>query len=239
MISRRNPDGSWDVFQPEIPKFLKNIIICGSRKYKNINLDKLVDKFEVIIRHNMLLPNNNYGKRNSTYQVFNIHVHGSYITNLTLDEWVSHYHKEFGISKDHIGSFYEYINLNTVKFKYFTDNNTGVMKAILKKHHIDYEIKENTQLRCGLGTIAECIQKGIKPYLIGFGLQKSSILNKQYTNKDANDDCHDEYSEIDLIIKLHEANLVDATFCTIKDCHNMDLDTTVLTPTKDSLSILK
>jgi len=56
-----------------------NFIICGSRKYENRNFDKLVDSFDIIVRHNMLLPDNNYGKRNSDYQILNIHVYDEYI----------------------------------------------------------------------------------------------------------------------------------------------------------------
>jgi len=236
MTSQRLPDGSWDVFQPEIEATNKEVIICGSRKYKNINLDKLVDKFEVIIRHNMLLPNNNYGKRDSTFQVFNVHIHSNYIQNATLDAWISQYHKAFGIPKDHIRSFYDYLNSRTVKFKYFNENNTELMKRQLSKNHIKHEIK--TQVRCGIGSIADCIKKRIKPYLIGFGLEQNYALNKQYASKDGKAESHDECSEIELIKKLHKAGLVDATFCAIEDQQNIKIDSSLIKPVASSLKAL-
>jgi hypothetical protein len=57
-------------------------IICGSRKYKNINFDNLVDSFDVIVRNNMLLPNNNYGTKNSHIQVLNCHIYQYYSYDL-------------------------------------------------------------------------------------------------------------------------------------------------------------
>lgn len=237
MTSQRLSDGSWDVFQPEIEATDKKVIICGSRKYKNINFDELVDKFEVIIRHNMLLPNNNYGKRDSTFQIFNVHVHSNYIRNATLDLWISEYHEAFGIPKDHIRSFYDYLNAGPVKFKYFNENNTQVMRQQLRKHHIEHEIK--TQIRCGIGSIADCIKKRIKPHLIGFGLKRNRALNKQYASKDGEAESHDECSEIELIKKLHRAGLVDATFCAIKDQQNIKIDSSLIKPTASSLKILE
>ena len=127
IVSKRRPDGSWDVFQPEISNFCPNTVICGSRRYKNINFDKLVDSFENIFRHNMLLPDNNYGQRHATYQILNIHVWDNYIKKSSLDTWISDYHESFGISKDHIGAFYEYLKSDTVKFKYFSDNHSESM----------------------------------------------------------------------------------------------------------------
>ena len=45
-------------------------IICGSKKYKNINLNKLVDSFAVIVRNNFLLPNMGYGLQQSNYSQY-------------------------------------------------------------------------------------------------------------------------------------------------------------------------
>ena len=184
----------------------------------------------------MLLPNNDYGKRNSDYQILNIHVYDEYVKRSSLETWVSIYQEEYGITTEHLKSFYEYLQLKTVTFQYFDTNNTELMKSILKKHRIEHKIHK--QLRCGIGSIAACIGGGFKPFLVGFGLQKDLVLNKQFTNKDGRGEFHDAYSEIDLIKKLHKANLVDATFCIIEDTQDIKIDSSLLTPTNRSLEIL-
>ena len=212
-------------------------IICGSRKYENRNFDKLVDSFDMIVRHNMLLPDNNYGKRNSDYQILNVHIYDEYIKGSSFDTWVSIYQKEYGITTEHLKSFYEYLKLKTVKFHYLEENNTKLMKSILKKHGIEHAI--NKQLRCGIGSIAACIDRGIKPFLVGFGLQQDCVLNKQYAGKEGGGQFHDARSEIDLIKKLHKADLVDATFCAIEDTQDIKVDSSLLVPTTVSLDVLK
>ena len=216
---------------------LMNFIICGSRKYENINFDRLVDSFDTIVRHNMLLPNNNYGKRNSDFQVLNCHIAQYHAQQIDLSKWIAVYAKEFLITKAHMGSFYEYLKLDTVKFQNFENNNTSLMNRVLSKHGIEHTIKK--QIRCGIGSIAACIDGGIKPFLIGFGLQKESLLNKQFTDKEGTGQCHDVCSEAELIKKLHKADLVDATFCAIEDTQDVKIDSSLLVPTTVSLDILK
>ena len=46
-------------------------------------------------------------------------------------------------------------------------------------------------------------------------------------------------AEIELIKKLHNAGLVDASFCAIKDQKNLELHESLLTPTVESLEILE
>jgi len=214
-------------------------IICGSRKYKNINLDKLVDSFEVIIRHNMLTPNSGYGKRNPDRQVLNCHAYDNYNKKLSLDGWVSNYQEVFGISTDHISSFCELLKSDDVDFRYFKDNNTGLMRHLLAERGIEHEIQAGMQIRCGLASVADCLIRGVKPYLVGFGMKEETSLNKQYATRNAGDECHDEFSEINLIKKLHEAGLVDATLCAIEDNGEVTIDSTLLRPTPSSLRIVE
>ena len=214
-----------------------NTIICGSRKYYNINFDKIVDSFETIVRNNMLLPSNNYGKRNSNYQVLNSHIEHNRIHGLSLSGWISNYSDKFGMSESHITRFFEYLKLDSVEFKYFPENNTSLMYSILNRHHINHPITK--QLRCGFGYIAESISSNIKPFLIGYSLDSNYALNKQYCNINGTGECHNIDTEIVLIVKLHEAGLVDASLCAIKDSEDLTIDSSIITPTQNSLDILR
>jgi len=161
-------------------------IICGSRKHQNINFDKIVDSFETIVRSNMLLPNNNYGTKNSNVQVLNCHIdqYYKYSTNngkrVTPEEWMSIYKEEYGTSEDHIRRFFDYLKLDSVEFTYFPENNTSLMYSMLNRHNINHTITK--QLRCGFGYISECINLNMKPFLIGYSLDVNYALNKQYCN---------------------------------------------------------
>ena len=66
-------------------------IICGSKKYKNINLNKLVDSFAVIVRNNFLLPNMGYGLQQSNLQVCNVHVYDHYLNKTSAEDLYEDY----------------------------------------------------------------------------------------------------------------------------------------------------
>ena len=218
-----------------------NTIICGSKRYENLNFDKLVDNFDIIVRHNMLLPCNNYGKRNSDIQILNIHLNSFYTQKKPVDEIIRIFETplwrgEFDISEEHIRKTCDYLKLDSVQFKYFEHNNTNLMIALLKKHNINHIVTK--QLRCGFAYIAECIDTEIKPFLMGFSLKEGDMLGKQFSNKKSKGQCHDTNSEISLLKKLHKANLIDATFCAIEDSQDMKIDSSLLSPTTVSLDIL-
>jgi len=218
-------------------------IICGSRKYHNIDFDRIVDDFDIIVRNNMLLPDTNYGTKNSNIQVLNCHLYQYYKRKtyeekkITKEGFISKYQEEFDMSEEHIRRFFDYLELDSVEFKHFHDNNTGAMHSVLSQHNINHAIQK--QIRCGLSYIAECIRLNIKPFLVGYSLQVDYALNKQYCNIDGTGECHNIDSDIDLIIKLHEADLIDATFCTIEDSKDLTIDSSVITPTEASLDILR
>jgi len=215
-----------------------NIIICGSKRHENLSFDRLVDSFDTIVRHNMLLPNNNYGERNSDDQVFNGHIYDYYIKQEPLNKWILRYHKEYGITKDHIESFYKYIfDTHQTHFVHYINNNTKLMQNILKNNNIDHKITK--QLSCGLASVAQYISQNIKPFLIGYSLEASDWKQQQYSAKSNLNTSHDSHTEIYLIKQLHQANLIDATFCTIEDSRELTLNSSLLTTTTRSLDILK
>jgi len=188
-----------------------NVIICGSRKYDR-SLDDIVDSFDVIVRHNMLVSNCGYGQKESTIQVMNAHVHKNYKRKLSLKQWMEHY----AVKKpddDHVRKFYEYINSNT-KTKYVTyhHNNTSLMKKVCAKHGIKFN---GRHLKCGLGHVASCIHAGTKPFLIGYSISDTTISDHQYNNHTKLFREHDHIGETHLIKRLHKKGLIDASLCLI------------------------
>ncbi len=215
-----------------------NTIICGSKKYQNRDFNGLVDTFPTIVRINMLLPGFGYGKRDPNFHIFNAHINEYYQNNITIDEWYSNY-KEYGISIDYLRLFKNYLDTNTdTQFIAFNNNNTDAMNEVLISNQIPMFIEK--QLRCGLAIVPECIKQNIKPYLIGFSLKKEDLLKNVYNRRDAlSIDIHQPYDEVSLIRMLHDKGLIDASLCIIEDNAKLTLDVSILSPSIQSIDLLK
>lgn len=213
-------------------------ICCGSKRYKNIDLSKIVDYFEYIARHNMLINNTIYGKKPSNFQILNCHMYDSVIQKKTSKEdFISLYFESCGTPIKIIEDFYEYMNNdNITEYLFYQNNNTNKLKDILKKHNFNEEIK--LQLRCGFGHIAELISKNIKPFIIGYSLDENENKCHLYNNKPVNLTCHSPDLEIKIIKYLHDKELIDATFCCINDNKYISLSDRVQ-PTIESLNLLR
>jgi hypothetical protein len=185
----------------------------------------------------MLLPNNNYGNKDANYQILNPHIYDKHKQNVDIEIWINLYQSDHGLSVEHITNFVEYLKNENVEFINYKDNNTTLMSSLAQELEVGHS--SNMPLRCGFGYIAECIKSNIKPFIIGYALKLDDSLNKQYCEKDGTGHCHDVGAEIELIKKLHDAELIDATFCSIKDEKDLQLDETLLVSTPESVSILE
>jgi len=225
-----------------IPCRMKTVFFttpCGSKKYDHFSFDKLVDGFSTIVRTGFLLPNNNYGTRAATYQMLNGHDYEYYKNKVSLDAWIDRYAENFGIDINHLKNFYEYTKVDTVKFiPHHLGPHTDSMKAILAENRID--LKLHKELKCGFGYVVESLNKKEKPFIVGFSLKEEDFAKHVYNTraKEKLFNCHDEHIEVALIKKLHEANLVDATFCAIEDSASLKVDSSLLSPTQEALDIL-
>ena len=216
-----------------------SVIICGSRKYNNLCFNDLVDTFDTIVRTNMLLPNSGYGKRESDYQSLNCHIYYKYKHGVSLEEWLK-YEKRVGVPKDHIKKFKNYLDsASETKFITFSNNNTQAFRNFFKKNNINLVIHQ--QLRNGFSYLGECLEKDIKPFLIGFSLREDCYDNHQYLGKiqKINNSDHNIKKEIEIIKILHNNNFIDATFCCIEDNKNLTIDNSIIEPTKEGIHLWK
>ena len=219
-------------------------IICGSKPYKNINFNNLIDNYYTkIYRINMNIPNDNsiYGKRNSNYQYLNLHVYEKYKNKFNLHNWLSNYKLE---KPEHIEKFYDYINNNDNKNTFYQlndprSNNTKLINNILLKYKSQYRFK-NKISRCGLGLIAQKINDNDYPTIIGFSLINDTLDNSYYRKENIIGDCHDAELEKKIIVFLHDIDLIDATLSSLKDYSLPLIDCNILKPKINSLiNILK
>lgn len=207
-------------------------IICGSKKYEKIKLDRIVDSFDIIIRNNMNVSGNNYGKRKSNYQVLNVHLNQRFRKKDSLKIYYDF------TEKNKIDNFYQEVNESNTKVLFFPENNTQVMKNFIKKNSLNFII--NKQLRCGFGYMAHTLKSNNKPFLIGFSLSSDEFNSHQINNKlkKVNDNCHSRETEINLIKLLHKEKFIDATLCSILDREKLTLDCSKIEPTDRSINIL-
>ena len=214
-----------------------SVIICGSRKYQNRNFDELVDSFEVIVRNNMLLPDMGYGKKDSTIQVCNNHVHNHYQLKTEVDELYSEYKEKTDM--EHIKKFYNFFTNSQSKFVHYEHNNSKLMFYIIHSLGIDHTFSPGKWLlKCGLSYAAQCIYDGVKPFMVGFSLQRNDLMQHSHNHHTNLYGGHDHQGEIDLIIKLHQKGLVDASFCLIEDKEEISFSNE-FEPTPQALEILK
>jgi hypothetical protein len=192
------------------------IIICGSKKHELHGLDNIIDKFDVVVRNNMLLHENGYGKRLANIQVMNAHVYDFYTQGIPLQKWQEIYCTEYGSKPEHMERFYNFITTTKeTKFVCYNNNNTELLIQILHKN--DINIKINKQIRCGLSHVAQCIHNGEKPFLVGFSItpEENMAHNVNLNKKTASSGYHETNSEIEIIKELHEKGLVDASLCAL------------------------
>ena len=213
-------------------------IICGSKKYNQICLDKLVDSFDLITRHNMLLPNMGYGKREADFQVCNIHVAQHYEDKTGAKKLHADYATK-KISMRHMAKVAKFFKTSSSDFIYYgSDNNLKCLVRVLYDNNVSHTFKEDKSLmKIGLSHVAQCIEDGIKPFLIGYSLRAKDLTKHKYTNHKDLYDGHDHEGEVEILKKLHSAGLVDATPCLIKDEKTLCLSDEI-EPTEEGLRII-
>ncbi len=216
---------------------MNKTILCGSKKYNNVNFDLLVDSFDIIVRHNWLANYHGYGKKISNFQILNDHMHLYWVKNPYNFKKILKQYRPYGHDKVTIEKFKKYID-NCNKCIYFYNNNRHLLETFnIRK---GFGIKP----RCGISSILECVNNNIKPFLIGYSINSEGFLDhttNKIVNKARDDMGHSAIDEINLIKDFHKKGLIDASFCLIKDLKDkIELNTdSKITPTKESLEILR
>jgi hypothetical protein len=213
-------------------------IICGSKKYNNICLNKLVDSFDLITRHNMLLPDMGYGKREADFQVCNMHVYDHYKNKTNPEDLYLDYERK-KITMEHMIKVAKFFKTSKAKFLHYGEkNNFNCLVEVLYHNSIPHKFDFwKPIMKVGLSHVVERVRYGFKPFLIGYSLKSKDLTSHKYTNhKDLYGE-HDHEGEIELLKKLHNAGLIDATLCLIKDEATVSLSDEI-EPTEEGLRII-
>ena len=186
----------------------------------------------------MLLADMGYGKREADFQVCNIHVAQHYENKTGAEDLYEDYIGK-KISIEHMEKVCEFFNTAKTDFIYYGDrNNFQCLSRVMQKHKINHTFRaDKSIMKIGLSHVAQCIEDEVKPFLIGYSLQAKYLTNHKYTNHKNLYNSHDHEGEIELLKKLHNAGLVDATLCLIKDESTASLSDEI-EPTEEGLRII-
>ena len=213
----------------------ESVIICGSKKYKNIYFDSLVDSFDVVVRHNWLMNINGYGKKISDLQVCNCHIYNNFVVKDYNRKYILEHYKKTKITSDYFDTYVDYLK-TCKKVVYFENNNTHLL------NYVPSSVVLSKQPRSGIASILQFVLLGYKPFLIGYSLFSEDFKKHATISVDINEQnkSHNLNEEIKFLIDLHNRGLVDASFCTIVDNkEDIVLDDSLIKPTTEAITFLE
>jgi hypothetical protein len=208
------------------------MIIIGG-KYIKLDLNRVIDSFEKIIRTNLTIPN---GKNGIKYGEV-------YLNNHLFDNF---WRKKKDIrllektyprtNLEHLKKFKKAIdgdNFSSVRMMFDVGDNKK-SNQILKSHKLSQLRKSG---RCGFQAILENLGKE-EIFIFGFSLEKKD--NQTFYNKGQNDDLisHDHDQEFEITKEMHQKGIIDASFCLLLDDEKPKMDCSILTPTLVSIKKL-
>jgi len=216
---------------------MNNYIIIGSKYYKNIQLDNLLDTFNKNIRCNICIPGNNCGTKIDEY-FFNNHVYDN-ITN-KITNFVNNYKHIY--DKNILEKFIIWINNNKYNITKIYNNNN--FNKIFQE--INNFLKENkiTQLkkppRVGYISIFNAIKSNkYSNNIFVFGFSLCNYDTKiGYIGPLKTSDSHDSNSEQQVLIQLHNKKFIDASLCCLTDNSIPELDCEIILPTINTIQII-
>ena len=210
---------------------MEEIILIGNKKYDNLNIDHIIDSFNMNYRFNMALPNNNNGKKYETI-ILNNHIYVNMFKPLEVIKKI--YNDSHGIPGEHIEKFYN----NIRKYKRIEQggpNNNKLFNNFLKNKGCPY-IFDNLP-RVGYIKMMELLLKGKKLYIYGFSFkrEKNHLYNTKNTGTSK---YHNHELEEKILSWLHKNGIIDASLCLLKDKKEIEFEDCEMKPTKRILEML-
>ena len=207
------------------------MIIVGG-KFGRINLNRLIDSFDRIVRCNMALPNG-YNGENTDIIYLNNHLYINVFKNRKTDDEL------FSLYPHTDKIFLEKLSMLTKKIHVLEMMETNNKKSnkILKKLNIE---GFSGQPRCGIQAVLYCIsKKETSIFLSGFSITDDNDNTAFYNNIKSIYEKHKPDEEFRVIKQLHEKGIIDATFCLLRDSEKPILDCKLLKPSSQGIELLQ
>ena len=196
-----------------------NKIIIGSKPYKKLQVNKVLDSFRRNVRCNMGIPRENNGLVKDELAVCS-HIFDNFVSQRSDWETVLKIYAEY--KEEHLRYFYKNFSIedyNSVWYADASDVNERY-NDFLKTSGCPYRF--NKQPRCGFVCLLELILSNVKPFVFGFSITnetRKSYYLKDFVFQIENDNksCHSKQDEVGILRWLHEKKFIDATLCMLKD----------------------
>ena len=214
------------------------MIIIGNKPYENIQLNNIIDHFDKNIRCNLALPNYNNGTK--IYVMFlNCHVYENMQKNN-----IKSYINRTNANEEYILKFIKMFDKSKYK-QIIQQNNSLQSKYNNYLKDINCPFIFNKLPRMGCNAIFDTLlqingtDKFIKDdnidinniFISHFSLtNETNQIEHIYNMNRKPSDCHNINDETDIIIWLHNNNLIDATLCCLKDTTLPTLDCNTVKP---------
>jgi hypothetical protein len=186
------------------------MIVIGSKPYNNLNMNEIIDKFKNNMRFNFAIPEKNNGTKIDSQlicrEVLNFMNRGGHVKSRKKD--ILDKFQKIKYDYNNIYIRYDIPNLATTINKYLSD----VKIPIILKNP-----------RSGILGIMDSILKSNKPFLYMYSIYDNEIYSSFYdkfdpkTKYDENTSHDSNLIERRLILSLHKKNIIDASFCMLKD----------------------
>lgn len=207
-------------FCRQIEKITMTQIIMGSKPYKKLQVNKILDSFIRNIRCNMNIPKENNGLIKDELAVCS-HIFDNFVSQRSdWDTVTKVYGEEY--KEEHLRYFYENFSIEDYSSVWYADasNVNERYNDFLKSSGCPYRF--NKQPRTGLVCVLKKVLSGCYPFVFGFSITEETrksyyVKDFVFQKEDENRSCHNKESEISILRWLHEKKFIDATLCMLKD----------------------
>jgi len=208
----------------------QNILILGNKHYKNINLNAIVDSFDIIYRFNLACPGRNNGTRFGRLAMCS-HVYKNFVSNpLSKKHIIEKYQSDY--TAEFVSEWYDFFQENKEKFDeiFYQECKKQQWNAMLGEYGSPHRFSK--MATTGYSTIFKSLQDGNENiYVFGFTLCDKEVRRTAGVNEkiveweNQGGGCHSFSEEIKILNWLHNNKKIDASLCMLEDIEEPTLKT--------------
>ena len=206
----------------------QRVLILGNKPYHNLNLNDIIDSFDVIYRFNLAWPGKNCGTKFGNLVMCN-HMYHNFVKEpsaggpaLSKEQAVQKYGHE--TETEYLKNWYDFFQENKQNFEkifYESSYGAGMCNSMLEKYGCPHRFSKVAS--SGYSIIFKNLHELRDVYVLGFTLcsdelRKTSGEKDEYTKgKNEGRGCHSFLEETRILAWLHNNGKVDASLCMLED----------------------
>ena len=208
-------------------------LILGNKYYTNLNLDDIVDSFDVIYRFNLARPGTNNGTKFGNLAMCS-HIYQNWVSwPLSKENMIELYGWEY--TDDFVSEYYDFFFENQEKFDEIYHQNEDIWyqwNDMLKEYNSPHRFSK--MATSGYSTIFRLLQEGKENiYIAGFTLSEKETrrsVGEEYSfallknKEEIENTCHSFSEEKNILAWLHNNKKIDASLCMLEDTEEFTLE---------------